>query len=80
MVDKSGDLDALGDFRQAAYMIAMVVRDHGDVDLTNSGGFCGRFDAIGISPVESSPTGINQQRFARRIDRSVDWPPSTSMK
>ena len=70
VVDEMPDRDALGEFRQAAIMIAVPMGDDQIVDLGQPGIPGGRHDAPGIADRRGrrDVAGVDQQRLAGRRD------------
>ncbi len=52
----------------ASRVICVVMRDYQPIDVIDSRGLRGVHDAIRVPPVEIIPAGIDQQRFALRIN------------
>ena len=68
VVNERADRNAGRELRDAADVIAVVVRNQNVVDLGETGVFRGSDDAIRVTAVEAIPSGVNQQRFSGRRD------------
>src|SRR5271166_811682 len=64
VIDESAHLHPVSQLGDAAYVIAMVVGNENIVELFDFGGFGSLDNAVGVTAVETSPAGVDQQRVA----------------
>src|ERR1700758_3244019 len=66
MVDKRTHLDAVHQLGNTANVIAMIVRDQHIIELADAGLMRGSQDPVGVTPLISRPTRIDEQRLSGR--------------
>jgi hypothetical protein len=67
VVHERADLDAGSKLGGSAHVIAVIVSNDHVIELVETFSFRGREDTIGISPVESRPSRIDQHGLTARI-------------
>ena len=64
VIHEGAYLDSIGQLRDSAHVVSVIVGDQNVVDLLESGLMSGSKDAIGVTAFITGPSRVDQQRFA----------------
>ena len=74
MVNECSDRNAICQLRRSTDVVHMEVRDQDIVNLADTGLFCRRHNAIGVTAIKARPSGVNQQRLPGWRDKQCRLP------